>query len=160
MHVKSLVFRVAVFAVALTVGVTAAMFFSSSKLPVIDPVPYQKPVMIESDPGTGSSSHGTSGTGFGTGRSINGNAPISISTKPNPLYTDAARNNNVEGTVTLRVAFLASGEIGGITVVSGLPDGLNEQAIRAAKNIKFTPQMVAGKPVTVQKTLQYTFYIY
>lgn len=160
MQVKSLVFRVLVFAVALTAGVTAAMLFSSSKLPVIDPVPYHKPILKE--PGTGSSSHGTSGsgTGFGTGTSINGNAPLVISSKPRPMYTDAARQNNVEGEIILRVTFLASGAVGGIHVVSGLPDGLNEQAISAARNIKFSPQVVDDNPVTVQKTLKYTFSIY
>lgn len=160
MQVKSMVFRVAVFAVALTAGVVAAMMFSSSKLPVIDPVPYQKPILIED--GTASSSHGTAGTGtgVGTGTSVNGNAPLKILSKPRPGYTDDARSNNVQGDVTLRVTFLASGEIGGINVVSGLPDGLNEQSIKAARNIKFAPQVVGGNPVTVQKTLKYSFSIY
>jgi TonB family protein len=83
-----------------------------------------------------------------------------ITYKPKALYTDPARQNNVQGNVTLKVTFLANGQIGSIAPVSGLPYGLTEQAIAAARNIKFEPQMVDGVPKAVTKTLQFSFTIY
>jgi TonB family protein len=88
------------------------------------------------------------------------NVPLNIISKPKAAYTDEARTNDTQGVVTLRITFLASGEIGGITVVSGLPDGLTEQAIAAAKQIKFEPKRVDGQPVSVTMTFQYGFNIY
>lgn len=85
---------------------------------------------------------------------------MKIVSKPRANYTDAARQNQVQGTVTLRVTFLPSGQIGSISPVNGLPYGLTEQAIAAARSIKFEPQMVNGSPVTVTKQVQYSFTIY
>lgn len=86
--------------------------------------------------------------------------PLQIVSKPRANYTDAARNNQTEGTVTLRVTFLANGEIGNVSMVKYLPDGLAEQAIEAAKQIKFEPATLNGKPVTVTKQVQYSFSLY
>lgn len=85
---------------------------------------------------------------------------IKILAKPRANYTDAARQNQVQGTVTLRVTFLANGSIGGISPVSGLPNGLTEQAIAAARNIRFEPAKVNGVPQTVTKQVQYSFTLY
>lgn len=86
--------------------------------------------------------------------------PLNILSKPKPPYTDAARQNQVQGTVTLRVTFNANGTIGGISPVSGLPYGLTESAIAAARNIRFEPMKKNGTPQTVTKTLQFTFTMY
>ena len=83
-----------------------------------------------------------------------------ILSKPSASYTDAARKNGTEGAIRLRVVFLASGEIGKITPVTVLPDGLTEQAIEAARQIKFTPAMKDGTPKTVVKLIEYSFSIY
>jgi TonB family protein len=67
-------------------------------------------------------------------------------------YTDTARQNQVQGTVTLRVTFLANGQIEASRRSAGLAFGLTEQAIAAARSIKFEPQMVNGEPKSVTKT--------
>jgi TonB family protein len=85
---------------------------------------------------------------------------IKILSKPQARYTDAGRQNNVQGTVTLKVTFTASGAIGSITAVSGLPYGLTEQAIAAARQIKFEPAMRNGVPYSLTKTVSYSFTIY
>lgn len=85
---------------------------------------------------------------------------LMIVSKPRPGYTDDARINNVQGTVKLRVEFLASGRIGSVEPVHGLPDGLTEQAIEAARRIQFRPKQENGKPVTVTRQIEYTFSIY
>jgi len=85
---------------------------------------------------------------------------LRIISKPRANYTDVARTNYVQGKVVLRVTFLADGQIGGISTISGLPDGLTEQAIKAAREIKFEPPMKDGKKITVTKPVEYTFTIY
>jgi len=85
---------------------------------------------------------------------------VSIISKPRPGYTDAARQNQVTGTVRLRVTFSASGQIAGISPISGLPYGLTEQAIAAARGIKFEPAKKNGVPYTVTKQVEYTFTMY
>lgn len=122
--------------------------------------------------GTGSGAGNGSGSGAGTGDNTEqtipkppttnngGTTALKILSKPRVSYTDEARKNQVQGTVTLRITFLANGTIGTISTVSGLPDGLTEKAKEAAKMIKFTPATKDGKPVTVTKQIQYSFTLY
>ena len=85
---------------------------------------------------------------------------IKIIAKPHPNYTVEARANFIEGDVLLRVVFLAKGKIGNITPVKELPFGLTEQAIEAARQIKFEPMIKNGQATTVVKQVQYSFTIY
>ncbi len=72
-------------------------------------------------------------------------------------YTKAARDNRVEGTVVLGAIFHANEKIEIVEVVRGLPDGLNESAIEAAKKIRFKPAMKDGMPVSVKGTIEFLF---
>jgi len=56
----------------------------------------------------------------------------------------------------LRVVLKASGEVGDIKVVRDLPDGLTEECIRVAREIKFEPAMKGGNPVSQYLKVQYT----
>jgi TonB family protein len=85
---------------------------------------------------------------------------LRILSKVPSKYTDAARKNAVEGSVRLNVTLLASGEIGSINPVTNLPFGLTEQAIAAARQIKFTPASKNGVPITITKLVEYHFSIY
>jgi TonB family protein len=80
--------------------------------------------------------------------------------KPEPTYTEAARKNQITGTVTLRAVFSSSGQVTNIHAVSGLPDGLTERAIAAAKSIRFVPATKDGHPVSMWMELQYNFNLY
>lgn len=86
--------------------------------------------------------------------------PLQIISKPRANYTDMARQNQIQGIVSLRVTFSASGQIGIISPVSELPYGLTEQAIAAASQIKFEPLKRNGVPQTTIKLVQYNFTIY
>jgi protein TonB len=122
--------------------------------------------------GTGSGYGGGLGNGNGNGRGDgdDGNGPpprsvgattgIKILSKPRPGYTDSARQANIQGTVILRVTFMANGSIGSISAVKGLPNGLTEQAISAARRISFQPAMINGSPQSVTKQIEYSFSIY
>lgn len=83
-----------------------------------------------------------------------------VFSKPQPTYTDAARASQTMGTVVLRCVFSASGEVINIRVVSGLPDGLTERAIGAARQIKFIPPVKDGRFVSMWIQLEYNFNLY
>jgi TonB family protein len=83
-----------------------------------------------------------------------------IASQPKPVYTDSARQNQIQGTVVLLVVLKFDGTIGSIRVVSGLAYGLTEQAIAAARNIKFTPAKKDGVPVSVSVQVEYLFSLY
>lgn len=119
--------------------------------------------------GSGYGSGDGDGNGSGRGSGEGGNAPpeikrvtspVRIISKPRPGYTDAARTNGVTGSVVLKVTLLANGSIGSITPVRRLPHGLTEQAIAAARQIRFEPKKVNGQPVSVVMTFDYGFTIY
>jgi len=83
-----------------------------------------------------------------------------ITFKPEPGFTEEARKHNVTGTVRLRAVLSASGEVSNISVVKGLPDGLTEKAMTAARQIKFRPAQKDGRAVSQYVVLEYNFNIY
>ncbi|MBV8856422.1 MAG: energy transducer TonB [Acidobacteria bacterium] len=83
-----------------------------------------------------------------------------ITFKPEPGFTEEARKNNVTGVVRLRAVLHSSGGIQSISVVKGLPDGLTEKAIAAARQIRFTPAEKDGHAVSQYVVLEYNFNIY
>ena len=76
---------------------------------------------------------------------------------PPPQYTEKARLHNVSGQVELTVVLCRSGEVTDIQVVKGLPYGLSESAISAAKKIKFEPAQKDGENVSQKMQLQFGF---
>ena len=82
--------------------------------------------------------------------------PLQIVDKPKASYPEDFQSE-AQGTVTLRVEFLAAARIGRISVVKGLPHGLTEQAIQAARQIKFKPEIKNCKAVDIFRPVSYTF---
>jgi len=80
--------------------------------------------------------------------------------KPEPQYTEDARKNQVTGTVVLKVVFASNGSVTNIRTVSGLPYGLTERAIAAARQIKFVPATKDGHQVSMWMQLEYNFNLY
>src|SRR5262245_18710391 len=72
--------------------------------------------------------------------------PVEILFKPRPDYTDEARKMRIEGEVLLRVLFTSSGTARVLDVIRGLGHGLDDNAIRAAEQIRFKPAQRAGQP--------------
>lgn len=93
-------------------------------------------------------------------------APIDVLPKRlNPAesrarYTDEARSNNITGTVRFRILVAADGTIKKWKLISGLPFGLTEEAVKALSKIKVNPGMHEGKPVEYWLAVQYSFSIY
>ncbi len=85
---------------------------------------------------------------------------IQILSKPRPNYTVEASANSIQGKVQLRTTFLANGNVGNIAPIKELPYGLTEQAIEAARKIKFKPATRNGIPISVVKRVEYNFTLY
>lgn len=82
---------------------------------------------------------------------------VAILSKPEPVYTEEARRLHIEGSVALRVVFTASGEMKIIGVVKGLGHGLDEAAITAARQIRFTPARREGQSMDYPATIHIVF---
>jgi TonB family protein len=95
---------------------------------------------------------------FYTGKETTRKARLAM--KPEPPYTEPARQNQVMGTVVLKAVFSSDGSVKNIKVVSGLPHGLTERAIDAASKIKFIPAQKDGKYVSMLMTLEYNFNLF
>jgi TonB family protein len=76
-----------------------------------------------------------------------GTTGVEILEKTNPAYSNEGRTLRIEGDVVLEVVFLASGQVQVVRVVSGLGHGLDDEAIQAAKQIRFRPAKREGQPV-------------
>jgi TonB family protein len=75
------------------------------------------------------------------------NAPVEITFEPKPDYTDEGRKQKINGEVRLEVLFRSDGQIHVIRVLQGLGHGLDEQAVKAAEQIKFKPALRQGQPI-------------
>ena len=84
-------------------------------------------------------------------------SPVEITFKPNPMYTDEARNMKLEGEVLLEVSFSANGTLQVNRVVHGLGHGLDEAAIAAANKIRFKPALRFGTPVDSTAVVHVSF---
>ena len=73
--------------------------------------------------------------------------PVEITSKPNPIYTDEARQLKIEGEVLLEVMFGANGQLHVNRVVRGLGHGLDEAAVAAASKMQFKPALRNGSAV-------------
>jgi TonB family protein len=83
--------------------------------------------------------------------------PVEIVSKVTPAYTEEARLARIEGEVVLEVVFAATGRIQILRVLAGLGHGLDEEAVKAAREIRFKSAKIHGKPVDHKTTLRVVF---
>lgn len=83
-----------------------------------------------------------------------------VLSKPEPQYTEEARSRGVTGTVVLRCVFTAERAVKHCLILKALPLGLTEQSIKAAKQVKFIPATVEGRPVSMYIQMEYNFNLY
>ncbi len=77
--------------------------------------------------------------------------------KPEPQYSEDAREGRVSGTVILKAVLSSSGKVTGIETRKPLPRGLTEKSMEAARQIKFIPAMKDGKFVSQSIQVEYNF---
>jgi TonB family protein len=73
--------------------------------------------------------------------------PVQIFSKPNPEYTEEGRRLKIDGEVRLEVLFSTSGQVRVVRILQGLGHGLDEEAVKAAEQIRFKPASHQGQPV-------------
>lgn len=99
------------------------------------------------------------GTGGGEYRPGNGVLVPTLVKKVDPQYTADAMRAKVQGLVVLECVVLADGTVGRVEVVRSLDStfGLDQEAIKAAKQWRFKPGTRFGEPVAVLVTIELTF---
>jgi TonB family protein len=83
-----------------------------------------------------------------------------IIVKVEPQYTEDARKNAIAGTVVIKAVFSSTGALTNIRVISGLPFGLTEKAVLAARLLKFIPAIKDGKYVSQYVQIEYNFSLF
>jgi len=83
-------------------------------------------------------------------------APRIIS-RVEPTYTEEARTGKVSGTVVLFAEISSAGTVENVVVLNKLGKGLDEMAVRAIKQWKFSPAVKDGRPVAVMITIEMNF---
>ena len=99
------------------------------------------------------------GTGGGVYRPGNGVELPSVLREVKPKYTAEAMRAKVQGTVLLECVVLPDGSVGNVQVAKSLDStfGLDQEAIKAAKEWRFRPGTRLGQPVAVLVTIELTF---
>jgi protein TonB len=107
--------------------------------------------------GTGLGSGEGSGIGEGSGGGMGGGpyrpgsgiTPPSILFEKKADYTEEARRRNLEGEVVLEIIVRRDGSVGDVKLINGLGSGLNDRAIAAVRQWRFSPAKRLGTPVDV-----------
>ena len=84
-------------------------------------------------------------------------APVHIIYQPRPARTLAAVRAGVGGKVKLRMMLNWDGTVTDITPVETQPAGLTEQAIEAARQIRFRPAIVGGRFTNAAQLVEFNF---
>ena len=94
-------------------------------------------------PGTGG------GTGGGPFRPGSGIDPPTLVREVRASYTEDARRRGIEGDVVLEIVVGADGQVGSVRVKRSLGAGLDQKAVDAVRQWKFTPARRQGAPIDV-----------
>jgi TonB family protein len=89
------------------------------------------------------------GTGGGPFRPGSGIEPPRLLREVKAEYTDDGRRRGITGDVMLEIVVRRDGSVGDVTLVKGLGAGLDQRAIAAVRQWRFTPARRRGEPVDV-----------
>lgn len=107
--------------------------------------------------GTGIGEGSGSGIGEGSGGGIGGGpyrpgsgvTPPSLVREVKPIYSEEGRRRGIEGDVVMEVVVRADGSVGAVRVIHGLGSGLDQRAVDAVRQWRFSPSRRLGSPVDV-----------
>ena len=99
------------------------------------------------------------GSGGGIYRPGNGVETPQLLREVKPRYTAEAMRAKVQGTVMVEAVVLPDGTVGDVKVVRSIDRnfGLDEEAVKAAKQWRFRPGTRFGEPVAVLVTIELSF---
>jgi TonB family protein len=102
-------------------------------------------------PGDGSGIGPGSGGGIGGGpyRPGSGIQPPRLIKEVRADYTEEARQRGLSGEVELEIVVRRDGAVGDVKILRGLGAGLNDRAVQAVRQWRFTPAQRQGTPVDV-----------
>jgi TonB family protein len=86
-------------------------------------------------------------------------APKPLSARE-PVFTDIARHNHVQGVVGLSVVVGPEGTVHQVRIVKPMGMGLDENAIEAVKTWRFQPGTKDGVPVAIWVYIEVDFHLY
>jgi TonB family protein len=89
------------------------------------------------------------GTGGGPYRPGSGITPPGLLREVKPQYTEEARRRGLEGDVVLEIVVRADGSVGDVSILQRLGSGLDQRAIEAVRQWRFSPARRFGTPVDV-----------
>jgi TonB family protein len=89
------------------------------------------------------------GTGGGPFRPGSGIEPPRLLSEVKPDYPEDARRRGVEGAVDLEIVVRRDGSVGDIKILKGLSADLNNRAVQAVRQWRFSPARRLGAPVDV-----------
>ena len=89
------------------------------------------------------------GTGGGPYRAGSGIQPPRLLREVKADYTEEARRRRLSGDVILEIVVTRDGRVGNVTVLRGLGQGLDQQAIAAVRQWQFAPARRQGEAVDV-----------
>jgi periplasmic protein TonB len=98
-------------------------------------------------PGVGEGSGG--GTGGGPYRPGSGIDPPRLLREVRADYTEDARRRGLNGEVVLEIVVRRDGSVGEVRILQGLGGGLNDRAVEAVRQWRFSPAQRHGAPVDV-----------
>lgn len=132
--------------------------------PAADPQPADLRPAADADPLGGGHRGNGNGMGDATSGSVTGDGGDDVAlpiggaisrpqiipgTKVEPRYTELARQAHLQGVVVLRAVIDERGNVIDIEVRKRLRFGLDEEAVKAVSQWKFTPALLKGRPVKV-----------
>ncbi len=79
---------------------------------------------------------------------------------PDPEYTKIARKAQLQGTTILWMTVTPDGKASDILIQRPLGGGLDDMAVKAARQWRFNPAMKKGHPVAVQINVEMNFRLY
>ena len=99
------------------------------------------------------------GTGGGAYRPGNGVSSPRLVREVKPNYTADAMRAKIQGVAMLECVVLPDGTVGAVKIINSIDTlhGLDEEAIKAAKQWRFSPGLRFGAPVAVLVKIELTF---
>ena len=89
------------------------------------------------------------GTGGGPYRPGSGISPPQLQREVKPIYTDEGRRRAIEGDVVMEIVVRRDGSVGDVKLMRTLGAGLDQRAIAAVKQWRFSPARRQGAAVDI-----------
>jgi protein TonB len=153
---RSFALRLLVALLTFVVGATVGSLWNFKRAAILDTTPVSAPVLVAAPdeppppPRLSCGSH----SNVIYGGVLNGKAL----SKPAPVYPPIAMAARAQGTVVVQITVSESGDVISARAADGHPL-LQQAAVEAARQARFSPTRLNGQPVMVSGTITYNFWL-